>query len=338
MTRCGWRTEAPTIPRRSREARARGARRDGDRAPRTSARDARASPAPSPRTPARPGAGTPSHATPAHPGTRRRATRSRQDPVEVVAHEDQQLVAIEQLEPALELVGVQASRYVAAAEAARHAGVRVRAQPLEHTRKVCLFAVQCLLERAGLTAPAQLHLEGGVGALDRIAKEGDQLHLRIERVDPLWRAWVEQACGGRLADGRGDPDPSPYRALVRDERKLSPIPPFASCVVLREVLHLLDARGEDRRVLREVVMERGGPGLLRSDDEVRRARARRRGGTPHRSIGSPECLPCSVRDASANPLDEPAGWLGGHALKHRTGYVTANRVAESSSSSDPVKR
>ena len=142
--------------------------------------------------------------------------------IEVVAHEDQQLVAIEQLEPALELVGVQASRYVAAAEAARHAGVRVRAQPLEHTRKVGLFAVQCLLERAGLTAPAQLHLEGGVGALDRIAKEGDQLHLRIERVNPLWRAWVEQACGGRLADGRGDPDPSPYRALVRDERKLSP--------------------------------------------------------------------------------------------------------------------
>jgi hypothetical protein len=152
----------------------------------------------------------------------------------VVAHEDQQLLAIEQLEPALELVGVQPSRHVAAAEAARHAGVRVRAQPLEHTWKLGLFAVQCLLERAGLTAPAQLHLEGGVGAI-AVASGQAALHLAIAT---LMGAGAHIVASRALYGGSHNLLDYTLPRFIRDERELCSVPTFAAFVVSREVLHL----------------------------------------------------------------------------------------------------
>ena len=66
-------------------------------------------------------------------------------------------------------------------------------------------------------------------------------------------------------------------------------------------------------------MKRRRPGLLCSDDEAMVVRAP----TPSHALQPDRLLKrlsSSVRDASTNACDEPAGWIGGHALKHVGGY------------------
>ena len=118
------------------------------------------------------------------------------------------------------------------------------------------LAVDRLLERERLTAEGGLVLVVRERAVDRIAQQCDQPHVRQELRDTLRRERMEEVAWARLPDGRRAPG-----------REVRAVPALAVCVVAVEEAHLLERRAGDLRVPAQVGVKGGSPRLLCPEDE-----------------------------------------------------------------------
>ena len=77
---------------------------------------------------------------------------------QLLARDEEELVMREQLEPALDLVEVAATRDVGAREQERRGRLWIRRDPFQLKPELALLALERLLERQRLAAPAEFHL------------------------------------------------------------------------------------------------------------------------------------------------------------------------------------
>src|SRR6185503_14889759 len=226
---------------------------------------------------------------------------------QILRADHEQLLSIEMLEPAFELVGVQAAREVGPVAVLMMRPVAAREELLGLAHERLLDTGQALrlrgerfLEVELLAAGAGHHLVMRIGPLDGVAEERDQAHVG-ERLGHSRRdGWVEHVVRRRLA--RLEIVPALAVALARrGEGEERAVPVDALHELLVEEVRLLHppdrgiaaARRGDVRMREQVAEERGRAGPLRSDDEeggqdaplagrVAEAAARRPHGALHR--------------------------------------------------------
>ena len=99
-----------------------------------------------------------------------------------------------------------------------------------------------------------------VRAVDWIAQESDELHVRERGVDPLRRLWVEEVGGAGLSCLR--------RFAPQGEVRQIPVSPL-EVEGVEEVNLLLEGHGHITMFI-EIVMERGRATLLGADNHERR--------------------------------------------------------------------
>ena len=123
---------------------------------------------------------------------------------EVVARNDQQLLAREDLEPALELLGVAAARLVGVAPPLAAEVARVGDEPLHLAAQPLVLGGERVLERQRLAAERDLVVVVRQRAVDRVADERDESRLGNNGADAL-----RCRAGGRGSSG------SPRRRACR---------------------------------------------------------------------------------------------------------------------------
>ena len=178
---------------------------------------------------------------------------------EVVARNDQQLLSGEDLEPALELVGVAAARPVGVAPPLAAEVPRVGDEPLHLAAQPLVLGGERVLERQRLAAERDLVVVVRQRAVDRVPDQHYESRLGNNGADALRCQRVEDVARARLADE--------LAARTRLVREVAAVPRSAARVVAVEVADLLPGRPGDRRVPAQVRVERGRAGLLRAEDQ-----------------------------------------------------------------------
>ena len=178
---------------------------------------------------------------------------------ELLARQDEQLLARKDREPALELLCVAAASEIRVVPpgVTEIAGLADEALLLS-TRPFGL-RVDRLLEREGLAAKRDLVLVVRESAVDRIPEHRDQLRVRNRCPHALRRERVEQVAGARLAD----------EAIGRAKWEMAAVPASPAAVMAIEVADLLPGGPGDPGMPAQVGVERGCARLLRPEDQER---------------------------------------------------------------------
>ncbi len=203
---------------------------------------------------------------------------------QILAWNDKQLLVREELEPALQLLGVATARLVGEVPPCDAEIARVT-HALELACHPRLLVVECLLEWKRLASERDLVVVVRKRSVDWIPHENDQARVGHECGSALRRLRMEDVARARLAD-----DGVGARARANDPkvdlvRKVPPVPRFAAPEVSVEEADLLPRRSGQRRMLAQVRIERRRPGLLGAEDKKVRQRPSRGGRSAVRPKG-----------------------------------------------------
>ena len=189
-----------------------------------------------------------------------------------VAAVDIQLFPVKDLPVALQLFEIEAAALVAEPDQFAVVTAVTLQGALPGIGRAFFLGIQCIHDGQSLLAGAQGVEVMRDGAFYRVAQQGNQPHVRIERVDALGNGRTQQVeRRGLAADG-----------ALRDipgVGELGPVPALSCLVVAVEEMHFLAVAGDDLRVLPEALEQRRGAALHGTDDHEVGAYAQGSGGT-----------------------------------------------------------